>query len=144
MDFKFLKDREEYLKILEKIDRMFPIALSDKIPLEILAEKAVDKGNILCCYVDGVFAGQVAFYCNDFKTKNGYISTLAVLNDFQGKGIAKQLIEKAIAFCKKGGMETVTLYAHSTNTVAVKMYKSLGFCEVPSDRDGDIKFSLEI
>lgn len=144
MEFKLLNNKNEYITILEKIDKMFPIALSDKISLETLAKKIINNGNVICCYVDGEFAGQIAFYCNDIGTKRAYFSTLAVIEDFQGKGIAKQLLKKAIELCERSGMETVTLYTHSTNTVAVKMYQSLGFFEVPSDRDGDIKFSLKI
>lgn len=143
MNYSFLDEFDELYNFLLKIDTLFPIPLSKKIDLKLFAEKILKSGNVICCR-DKETVGVVCFYNNDALTKNGYISVVGVLPDFQGKGIAKQLIEKAIAFCKKGGMETVTLYTHSTNTVAVKMYKSLGFCEVPSDRDGDIKFSLEI
>ena len=144
MKFRFLKDKNEYITILKNIDKMFPIALSYRISLESLAEKTICNGNVLCCYIDGDFAGQIAFYCNDLETKEGYFSTLAVLPQFQGRGIAKALLKEAVEECRKSGMKTVRLYTHSNNATAIKMYNSFGFKEKTSDRDGDIKFILEI
>lgn len=143
MDYSFLVDFDELYNFLLKTDTLFPIPLSKKIDLKVFAEKILKSGNVICCRENEI-VGIVCFYNNDALTKIGYISVVGVLPGFQGKGIAKQLLKKAIELCERSGMETVTLYTHSTNTVAVKMYQSLGFFEVPSDRDGDIKFSLKI
>ena len=55
------------------------------------------------------------------------IHALAVSLNFQGKGIAKKMVEYAINFCKKSGMKTIRLDVLASNKPAYKVYEKMGF-----------------
>ncbi len=52
---------------------------------------------------------------------------LAVLEEHRGKGVARKLLEKALEEAKKSGCQKMFLLVADDNTVAIKLYASLGF-----------------
>lgn len=64
----------------------------------------------------------------EYKMEDGdmaYLSGLVVLPDFQGKGIARQAIERVLE--EIGDVKKVYLVTHPHNTPAIKLYLSFGF-----------------
>jgi len=59
--------------------------------------------------------------------KSGHIPLIAVSNHARGKGIAKKLIEGAIAECKKSGIAKIAIETQITNIPALRAYISSGF-----------------
>ena len=55
------------------------------------------------------------------------ILTIAVLKAFQGAGIGRQLMEEALRFVYKEGVETLHLEVEADNLPAVSLYRSLDF-----------------
>ena len=51
------------------------------------------------------------------------------LKEYSGKGFAKRLVREFIEVCKEKNIDAVHLYTVHNNTVAVNMYKSMGFLE---------------
>ena len=85
-------------------------------------------------FVLGAFApdlvGLAGFVRHDFlKGKHkGMIWGVYVVPDFRGKGVARVVMETAIARCRTiEGLEEVTLTVSATNAPAYNLYKSLGF-----------------
>lgn len=58
-----------------------------------------------------------------------HISFLAVNNDFQRQGLAKELFNKVIETLKSTDIEFVDLNVSSNNKAAIKLYEKLGFIE---------------
>ncbi|MFC0298472.1 GNAT family N-acetyltransferase [Geobacillus jurassicus] len=56
----------------------------------------------------------------------GFIYELFVLEEFRGKGIAKQLIKTGIEHLKQDGYSEVRLSVYAGNP-AIKLYETLGF-----------------
>lgn len=79
------------------------------------------------CWVDGELAGLVAIYCNDTKTRKAFITMVCVLPKYTGRGIAKELLNKAIAHSKEDGFTIIGLEVTDNNLRAVEIYKKLGF-----------------
>jgi ribosomal protein S18 acetylase RimI-like enzyme len=61
--------------------------------------------------------------------KVGYISTVMVHPDYRGRGIAKTLLERAVNYIRKSGMEKAVLHVDSINETAKNLYVKLGFKE---------------
>ncbi|KAK1271119.1 hypothetical protein QJS04_geneDACA020983 [Acorus gramineus] len=57
----------------------------------------------------------------------GYIAMLVVVKPFRGKGIATELVTRAIRVMMESGCEEVTLEAEVTNKGALALYGRLGF-----------------
>ena len=55
------------------------------------------------------------------------ILTIAVLKTHQGAGIGRQLMEEALRFVYKEGVETLHLEVEAENAPAVRLYRSLEF-----------------
>ena len=52
---------------------------------------------------------------------------VAVLKDYQGKGIGKIMMKECIVWCKEHGIEQIELEVVTENNRAISMYKSFGF-----------------
>lgn len=130
---------------LHSVDKCFPIPLSQKTDLYELSEKLLEKGRVFVACEDNNIIGIVGEYANDEKSKKAYISVVAVLPEYSGKGIATTLIDNAMDYAKSNGMEKIFLYTHKTNEGAIHMYKKLGF--IPFEdaiRPNDILFEREL
>ncbi len=139
-----IKDKTELLSFFKKADNLFPIPLSSKQELEVLTEKLLLLGKVVAACCENGLAGVICGYVNDTETKNAYVSVLCVLPEFQGKSIAKSLLERFISESAKAGMKKVFLYTHSTNQKAIRLYENFGFHSTLSDREGDIKLTYEM
>lgn len=60
-------------------------------------------------------------------TKGWVVSTVGVLPGYRRRGIARAVVEKALAFLKKRGAEKTWLGVINGNTPAQRLYESLGF-----------------
>lgn len=87
---------------------------------------------------DGVFvaedsAGNVIGFITtrlNHVSRIGWIPNLAVDPSHQGKGIGRGLIEFAVEFFRKSGMEVARIETLDQNPVGQKLYPSIGFEEV--------------
>lgn len=60
----------------------------------------------------------------------GEIIDIAVSRNFRRRGIAKELLCKAVSFCKLNGIFTLHLEVRESNIPAISLYKSCGFEKV--------------
>jgi putative acetyltransferase len=56
-----------------------------------------------------------------------YLGTLAVNPEFQGKGIARSMVEDAIDRLRESGVKRVELTVESDNPRAIAFYRKMGF-----------------
>ena len=87
---------------------------------------------------DGVFvaedrSGRVVGYVTtrlNAVSRIGWIPNLAVDPSHQGKGLGRMLLEHAIDFFRRSGMDVAKIETLAQNPVGQKLYPSLGFTEV--------------
>lgn len=66
------------------------------------------------------------------KGTSGEISELFVKKDFRRQGIAGELIDKAVKWCRNRGLEAVELSVDTGNSSARELYEGKGFREIRS------------
>lgn len=59
--------------------------------------------------------------------KKGHVISVAVMQDYRGRGIGKALMERGMAGVKEGGANEIYLEVRVSNNTAVGLYKKLGF-----------------
>ncbi len=113
---------------LYKVDKSFPVPLSQKQDLSSLAQKFWERATLCVAWQDGI-CSMVAGYTENTVNNMAYISVVATLERAQGKGYASRLLREFIRIAEKKQQAAVHLYTHRENILAIKMYKKLGFVE---------------
>ena len=90
------------------------------------SEKLSRNARVLCQYVNDKCTGFCAYYANDMNTKTGYITQIAIHEDFRRQGLGRRLIRECIDDMKRSGMNRVRLEVRKDNDGAIAFYKSEG------------------
>lgn len=69
----------------------------------------------------------VAFYANDKKSKQAYISVIAVKPEMQSNGIGANLINESICVARCHGMNKILLKVDKDNVRGINFYLKHGF-----------------
>lgn len=138
--------KESLLLFLQKVDSLFSIKLSDKTDLTKLSKKITSLGTVFSISENEDIVGLIAGYNNDDVNLKAYISVLAILPEYQGKGLASKLLSDFTEDCKKKKIKRIEVFTHKTNMNAINMYKKNGFIidENNKTRPDDIKFYKDL
>ena len=123
IEFEKIKD------FLEAVDKSFPVPLSEKQELSVLAEKFVSKATLCHIEENGRIVAMVAGYTDNVTDNMGYISVVATLPEARGKGYASRLVKEFVDISASKRLSSVHLYTARSNFSAVKMYEKIGFTE---------------
>jgi ribosomal protein S18 acetylase RimI-like enzyme len=84
---------------------------------------------------EGGVVGNVTVNRSNWRSRKWFISNVAVERAYQGRGIARELMQAAIGMaCDRRG-ESVTLQVRADNGPALKLYRDLGFEELVGTTD---------
>lgn len=73
------------------------------------------------------FVGRLFNYFISKKIKKARIYSIAVLNNFHGKGIGRRLLAKMVKEAQKSNYEKISLEVAVDNLKAIKLYEKLNF-----------------
>ena len=107
--------------------------LSGRVEIKNYAQKIVSKATRFEAWLDGALVGLVAVYCNDQEKRTAYITSVSVLKELMGKGIATRLITQCIKHVQASGMGQVSLEVAVNNIPAIKLYEKSGFVADKAD-----------
>lgn len=108
-------------------DQLFVDPFSSHVDIEAYVNKLDSMGQIILAYDKVNICGIACAYMND---KNSYIAHLQVLlvgEQFQNKGIGKELLNRLFDLAKEHGMKKIELTVDNSNVGAIHLYKSFGF-----------------
>jgi GNAT superfamily N-acetyltransferase len=80
-------------------------------------------------------AGSVAIVGAEASTKGARLRWLIVAQEYQGGGIGKSLLRRAIDFCRKTGFQRVYLTTFAGLDVASHLYGQKGFVLIEEQED---------
>lgn len=75
--------------------------------------------------LDGKIVGSIVI--NGLSDETGLLRWFLVHPDARGRGLGRQLIDSAIAFCRERGFKKVTLWTISELKAAAHLYRQAGF-----------------
>ena len=79
---------------------------------------------------EGRVVGNVTVNRSNWRSRTWFISNVAVERAYQGRGIARELMQAAIGMARDRGGESVALKVRADNVPALKLYRDLGFEEL--------------
>jgi ribosomal protein S18 acetylase RimI-like enzyme/SAM-dependent methyltransferase len=112
---------------LSRCDADFVPPLGSRVEIKAYAKKIASKATRFEAWSSGTLVGLLAAYCNDLDNAVAYITSVSVLPEWKGKGIAEQLMGQCIDHARVLGMQQIHLEVASDNAPAVKLYKKNGF-----------------
>lgn len=118
---------EEIMEHLCACDSDFVATLSNRVVISDYAQKIASKAIRFEAWSNGALVGLVAVYCNNKETHTSYITSVSVLKDWSGKGIAACLMRRCIKYLEALGMNQIRLEVASNNVPAIKLYEKSGF-----------------
>ncbi len=89
-------------------------------------------GGVWIARVGGRPAGCVAVH--PLTPKTAELKRLYVRPRFRRRGIGRALLERAVGFARRRGYEAIRLDTLATMTIAMDLYRSLGFRRIPAYR----------
>ncbi len=117
----------ELAEHLLRCDVDFVPPLSDRVNINDYAQKIANKAARFEAWSGGTLIGLVAAYCNDSESRISYITSVSVLREWTGKGIARDLTNLCIEHAQAMGMRQISLEVASDNAPAIKLYEKSGF-----------------
>lgn len=111
---------------LSRCDASFVPPLSGRVEISSYAHKIASKATRFEAW-DRTLVGLLAVYCNDGERGVAYITSVSVLQEWRGKGIASHLLEHCIEHARAQAMQRVELEVDGENIGAVELYGKKGF-----------------
>jgi GNAT superfamily N-acetyltransferase len=116
---------------IQQIEFGVPITLADQPDLlDIENNYQATGGNFWAALEDGKVVGTIALIA--LGDRKGAIRKMFVNKDFRGKelGIAQQLLDELIAFCKSNGINDLYLGTVDMLKAAIRFYERNGFVAI--------------
>lgn len=108
-------------------DPVFVPPLNGRVDIGSYASKIAEKSTRFEGWVEGELVGLVAVYCNETANPLAYITSVSVLSQWGGQGIASRLIKCCIDHVSKLGFVQIELEVDERNQAATHLYQKHGF-----------------
>lgn len=115
------------LSHFEKCDENFINRLQQRVTLQDYAKKIFDNAVTFEAWDQKNLVALIAAYFNDPAHRYGYITDVSVVKQYEGKGLASQLIEHCIDYARKNNFEEINLEVSDDNPGAIKLYAKFNF-----------------
>ena len=120
----------ELVELLKTFGDLLPDPLSSRVDLSSYAEKIQEKAQIALAYNNKKVVGFLVMYANDSVSRKAHIPIISVLSDFQGRGIGKTLLSRAVALARQKKMDELWLTVDQGNHIAQHVYSELRFVKI--------------
>ncbi|BCM25245.1 GNAT family N-acetyltransferase [Methyloradius palustris] len=131
-------DIEMHLRLC---DEEFLNRLSSKVDIHGYAQKIVDLAYRFEAWELNKLIGLLAVYCNG--QEHAFITNISVLPAWQGKHVARELMQSCIQYLNTTGLMSVQLSVDKENLRAITFYKKCNF-EIAQTDDLEIMMRLRL
>jgi ribosomal protein S18 acetylase RimI-like enzyme len=111
-------------------DQAFVPPLSTRVDIDTYASKIAIHAQRFEAWENGVLTGLVAAYCNDPEKDTAFVSSVSVLPQCQGRGIASALLAQCITHVRSLDFLRLKLEVDDGNRGALDLYARHGFLTV--------------
>ena len=112
---------------LRHCDADFVPPLSGRVDIKDYALKMASNATRFEAWSGDELIGLVAAYCNDRVKCVAYITSVSLLKEWTGQGIATRLLDQCVEHARVSGMRQICLEVAQANTPAINLYEKSGF-----------------
>ena len=131
-------------KHLRECDMRFEPHLSSRVFLPDYAQKLSLLANRFEAWKSDRLIGLVAAYLRNSHTPEGFISSVSICGDFEGKGIASRLMQDCFDAASARGLTILVLEVGQFDQHACGFYRKHGFQSISGGKSGFLKMSLQL
>ncbi len=121
---------EEIFNYFNENKEIFNLPLSTRLNVKEYSIKLHKNATHFCAYSDRKLIGLIACYFNEKDNITGFISSVSVKKEYQGRGIFAVLINQVINYGKLNNFRKIKLEVRPENRQVLQMYKKFGFVEI--------------
>ena len=129
---------------LRECDLRFVPPLSSRVSLPDYAQKLATLADRFEAWESDRLIGLVAAYLRSSNTLEGFISSVSVCGDFEGKGLASRLMQECFDAAVAKGLNFLLLEVSQRDQQACGFYRKHGFQSIGSGKSGFLKMSLQL
>lgn len=115
------------VNLLKKFGDLLPNPLSARVDLQSYATKLLTYADIACAFIDEEIIAFLAIYANDEKRYKAHLPIIVIIKEYQGFGIGKIMMSRALARARQRGMKLIDLEVEPENISAHHLYQYCGF-----------------
>ena len=112
---------------LARCDAHFVPPLSGRVDIDAYAAKIARHAERFEAWAGRALVGMVAAYCNDQSRHAGFITSLSVVPERRGEGVATRMLEDCIRYAQRAGFSLIRLSVDRGNAAAIRLYERCGF-----------------
>lgn len=125
-------NEENIFKHLKKCSNQFIPSLDTYVDIKLYSKKIYKQANRFEIFENGYLKGLVAVYINNSK---GFITNVSIEKEYQGKNLAKTLLDNCFTFLILNSCKIVSLNVNINNTKAINFYLKNGFKQIKKEND---------
>lgn len=110
-----------------KCQNDFLSGLKQKVNMDEYCQKIIEQSFTFEAWDKNELIGLIAAYFNNFDTKIGFITSVSLLPEYQGMGVASVLLENCINYAIENEFNSIKLEVNKNNVSALKLYKKFNF-----------------
>lgn len=129
---------------LWECDERFSPQLSVRLDISEYSHKLATLSDRFEVWQGNRLVGFVAAYLNNTGTCYGFVSSVSICKDCEGKGLASKLMRKCILVATGKGCETLELAVGKSDQRAQAFYLKHGFVSSADGKDGFMLMRLKL
>jgi ribosomal protein S18 acetylase RimI-like enzyme len=129
---------------LRECDMRFEPPLSSRVSLPDYAQKLSLFADRFEAWESDRLIGLVAAYLRNSHALEGFISSVSICGDFEGKGIASRLMQDCFDAALAKGLTSLVLEVAQRDQNACGFYRKHGFQLISGGKSGLSKMSLQL
>lgn len=129
---------------LRECNERFSPPLSARVDLGAYARKLALLSDRLEAWHEGRLVGLVAAYLNNSESRQGFVSSVSVCFQAEGRGLASELMRKCIQLAREKGCESLGLEVGERDQRTLAFYLKHGFTLSGKGRSGFLLMELNL
>lgn len=129
---------------LRECDERFSPSLSARVDLADYARKLALLSDRLEAWYEGRLVGLVAAYLNNQEHRQGFVSSMSVCFDAEGRGLASALMRKCVQLAREKGCKSLGLEVGEGDQRKQAFYLKHGFTLSGKGRSGFLRMELNL
>lgn len=129
---------------LRECDKRFSPRLSDRVEIGNYARKLASLADRFEAWNDSHLVGMVAAYLNNADTRLGFVSNVTVCSEFEGVGLASELMCKCFQLARDKGCRALELEVGESDQRTQEFYFKHGFKLTGKDRSGFLRMNKDL